>query len=649
MKILRSFAVAFAAFFIACNPVSAQWQTPDHSVPIGRGSGTGFKFAAPGVAGQSLVSNGASSDPTFQAIAGPAFGTQTANTVFSGPTSGGAANPTFRALVGADLPNPSASTLGGVQSKTSVASQWLNSISTSGVPTSSQPAFTDISGTATAAQGGTGQSVFVIGDLLQANATNTLARLAAVATGNVLISGGAGVVSSWGKVGLTTHVSGTLPVANGGTNCAVASGTCVDNISGFASTGFLTRTGAGAYAFQSATNGITRANLAQVAANSYSGNPTTSLANETGFTASSLTLKASPVSGDIVVIEDSAASFGMKKTTVGALASAGSVASVNTAAGAIITDLSAIQNASLSVSAAAGALTITLNDATGSTPSAGSPAVVNFRNATATTGTYSSLAVTAATTLTLASGNTMGVTSATAFRLWIVGFNDAGTFRLGAILATTPTSQVSISDDNLASSTTPGNSAGVFVTGTAVSSKAYRVIGYIEWGASGLTAGTWTTTNLVRVQSYGVGVKLPGEVVARRKFETTTPFTCSATCTSPTFLDTTIIDSITPTSAANSIEYEINGTGQHNTASQGLMVRPARGSTAVGVGVLLQNNSGAPFVGPVTISGIDFPNTTASTSYKAQASSNSGGVVLYPSTVTGPPSYGSLVLKEIQS
>jgi hypothetical protein len=54
--------------------------------------------------------------------------------------------------VGADLPNPSASALGGVQSKASVASQWLNSISTSGVPSSSQPAFSDISGQATAAQ-----------------------------------------------------------------------------------------------------------------------------------------------------------------------------------------------------------------------------------------------------------------------------------------------------------------------------------------------------------------------------------------------------------------------------------------------------------------------------------------------------------------
>ena len=72
----------------------------------------------------------------------------------------------------------------------------------------------------TAAQGGTGLATYAIGDLIQASGVTTLARLAAVATGNVLISGGVGVVSSWGKVGLTTHVSGTLGATNGGTGLA---------------------------------------------------------------------------------------------------------------------------------------------------------------------------------------------------------------------------------------------------------------------------------------------------------------------------------------------------------------------------------------------------------------------------------------------
>jgi hypothetical protein len=57
---------------------------------------------------------------------------------------------------------------------------------------------------------------------------------------------------------------GTLGVGAGGTNCTSASGTCVDNISGFSSTGFINRTGAGTYAFTTTIgliNGGTGANL----------------------------------------------------------------------------------------------------------------------------------------------------------------------------------------------------------------------------------------------------------------------------------------------------------------------------------------------------------------------------------------------------
>jgi hypothetical protein len=69
-----------------------------------------------------------------------------------------------------------------------------------------------------AVNGGTGQSSYAVGDLLYANSTTTLAKLADVATGNALISGGVATAPSWSKIGLTTHVSGVLPVANGGTN-----------------------------------------------------------------------------------------------------------------------------------------------------------------------------------------------------------------------------------------------------------------------------------------------------------------------------------------------------------------------------------------------------------------------------------------------
>jgi len=68
-----------------------------------------------------------------------------------------------------------------------------------------------------ATSGGTGQSSYAVGDLLYAGTTTTLAKLASVATGNVLRAGGVGTAPAWGKVDLTTDVTGILPPANGGT------------------------------------------------------------------------------------------------------------------------------------------------------------------------------------------------------------------------------------------------------------------------------------------------------------------------------------------------------------------------------------------------------------------------------------------------
>lgn len=74
-----------------------------------------------------------------------------------------------------------------------------------------------LSGTLVAVNGGTGQSSYTVGDILFASSTTALSKLADVATGNALISGGVGVAPLYGKIGLTTHVSGTLAVGNGGT------------------------------------------------------------------------------------------------------------------------------------------------------------------------------------------------------------------------------------------------------------------------------------------------------------------------------------------------------------------------------------------------------------------------------------------------
>jgi hypothetical protein len=90
-----------------------------------------------------------------------------------------------------------------------------------------------LTGSVTAAKGGTGLTSYTTGDLLYANGTSSLGKLVAASSGNVLLSG---TSPSWGKVGLTTHVSGTLPVANGGTGATSLTGILKGNGTGAVTT-----------------------------------------------------------------------------------------------------------------------------------------------------------------------------------------------------------------------------------------------------------------------------------------------------------------------------------------------------------------------------------------------------------------------------
>lgn len=93
-----------------------------------------------------------------------------------------------------------------------------------GTPTSALLKATSLTlgwtGTLAATRGGTGFGSYAVGDILYANTTTSLAKLADVATGNVLLSGGVGVAPSWGKVSASSAITGVLPIANGGTNAS---------------------------------------------------------------------------------------------------------------------------------------------------------------------------------------------------------------------------------------------------------------------------------------------------------------------------------------------------------------------------------------------------------------------------------------------
>jgi len=97
--------------------------------------------------------------------------------------------------------------------------------STTGLtPATATTGVVTLAGTLIAVNGGTGLGSYAVGDLLYADTTTTLAKLSDVATGNALISGGVNTAPAWGKIGLTTHVSGTLAVGNGGTGAVTLTG-----------------------------------------------------------------------------------------------------------------------------------------------------------------------------------------------------------------------------------------------------------------------------------------------------------------------------------------------------------------------------------------------------------------------------------------
>lgn len=80
----------------------------------------------------------------------------------------------------------------------------------------------------------------------------TTGTLATIAGAETLTTKTINCANNTCTVRLGSDVTGQLPVASGGTACTAASGTCLDNITGFASTGYQSRTGAGAYSFNTA-------------------------------------------------------------------------------------------------------------------------------------------------------------------------------------------------------------------------------------------------------------------------------------------------------------------------------------------------------------------------------------------------------------
>lgn len=141
-------------------------------------------------------------------------------------------------------------------------------------------------------------------------------------------------------------------------------------------------------------------------------------------------------------------------------------------------------------------LTVWLKTNTGNDPSPGEPVYVAFRSQTLGSGQPEIVIVTQQTKVTLVNSETMGVGGAgIPFRLWVAGFNDAGTLKLALFNALHPAVAIfGLSEFGVATAITTGTTAGRFVTDSGFdppTDKPYRLLALLDWNLGLTVPGLW--------------------------------------------------------------------------------------------------------------------------------------------------------------
>lgn len=305
---------------------------------------------------------------------------------------------------------------------------------------------------------------------------------------------------------------------------------------------------------------------------------------------------------------------------------------------------------------AANATTFAIKTLAGADPSATDIVYFVFRNVTAATGNYVVLSVTAALSLVVSSGSTLGtVSSNVPFKLWLVAFNDASTVRLGIINCVlggaTPTSIYPLAVFPIASAVSEGGAGGadtaqVFYANATVTSKAYSILGSMSYETGLTTAGAWTAAP-TRINLLTDGGAKPGDAIQPRRLQTSTTTDINST----TKVATALADSITPTSACHLIKVGAAGHYRNNVQNITITFQLYRGTgtTAIGQNAGWVGNGSVATGGLISCTALDFPQVSTATQYGLYgvlSTGSSSNIFLDTTGFTGTP-VGFLELTEI--
>lgn len=271
-------------------------------------------------------------------------------------------------------------------------------------------------------------------------------------------------------------------------------------------------------------------------------------------------------------------------------------------------------------------LVIGLNQVQGADP------FLEFRDPTAANGGAYFRPIPSGAQFVINSGNTMGAANNTGFRLWILGFDNGGGISLGAIncsVGATAITQIVALDESVVQTTTGGNggsTAGTFFCAQTLTSRPYRILGYMEWGSGLATAGTWNTKP-TKIQLFGPGIKKPGEPVQTVRTINST----MTTGTSSTFMTTStpassqgdqyMTQAITPQATSNVVRVITSGMwSSTGTAGSGIVVALFQDSGTTSIATALERMPGTVSIpGSISLFYMATINTTSTTTFKTRA------------------------------
>ena len=156
----------------------------------------------------------------------------------------------------------------------------------------------------------------------------------------------------------------------------------------------------------------------------------------------------------------------------------------------------------ISASAAASALTITLNNT-----------IINFRSNSLTSGTISAITVNSPISITVPSGATLGTANGVTARIMVLAINNGGTAELAVV---NQASGLVLDESGIITTANINSSSDLATTIYSTTQRigvAYRVVGFIQ--GSQATAGTWNSNpqliqgaggnSVVAVPTFGYG------------------------------------------------------------------------------------------------------------------------------------------------